>query len=160
MCVVCWGYTTHVERGKKENFCMCDRFSADGFRTRAVRVIRRRVLGVRAAKGKNRERERERGNVQVIPGRGKRVCVCRCALCVRRAGTRGPFHAPPQLKPRYEVKSGKEGVRVPERDAETQCVRGGKRNITGITKRSNWSAQGALHPCDRRQVMWTRCCCM
>ena len=52
MCVVCWGYTTHVERGKKEKFCMCDRFSADGFRTRAVRVIRRRVLGVRATKEK------------------------------------------------------------------------------------------------------------
>ena len=39
---------------------MCDRFSADGFRTRAARVIRRRVLGVRVAKGKNRGRERER----------------------------------------------------------------------------------------------------
>ena len=74
MCVVCWGYTTHVERGKKEKFCMCNRFSADGFRTRAARVIRRRVLGVRVAKGKTGE---ERGNVQVIPGRGKSgVCVC------------------------------------------------------------------------------------
>ena len=41
-------------------------------------------------------------------GAGKTGCVCRCALCVRRAGTRGPFHAPTQLKPRYEVKSGKE----------------------------------------------------
>ena len=102
---------------------MCDRFSADGFRTRAARVIRRRVLGFggqREKPGQVRE-----GDIQVVPGRGKRcVCVCRCALCVRRAGTRGPFHAPPQLKPRYEVKSGKEGVRVLERDAETQCVRG------------------------------------
>ena len=50
--------------------------------------------------------------------------MCRCALCVRRAGTRGPFHAPPQLKPRYEVKSGKNGVRVPERDAKALCVDG------------------------------------
>ena len=45
MCVVCWGYTTHVEARKTEKFCMCDRVSADGFRTRAARVIRRRVLG-------------------------------------------------------------------------------------------------------------------
>ena len=83
---------------------MCDRFSADGFRTRAARVIRRRVLGVRVAKGKDRGRERERPGDSWAREKG---CVCRCALCVRRAGTRGPFHAPPQLKPRYEVKSGK-----------------------------------------------------
>ena len=116
MCVVCWGYTTHVERGKKEKFCMCDRFSADGFRTRAARVIRRRVLGVRAAKGETERRRAGR------PGdsrtHGKTVCGCRCALCVQMAGTRGSFHAPPQLKPRYEVKSGKkrrEGVRAGHR---------------------------------------------
>ena len=84
--------------------CVCDRFSADGFRTRAVRVIWRRELGFGRPKGKT---EKERGNVQVVPGHGGTVCVCRCALCFRRAGTRGPFHAPPQLKPRYEVKSGK-----------------------------------------------------
>ena len=52
MCVVCRGYKTHAEERGKGNFCMCDRFSADGFRTRAARVIRRRVLGVRVAKWK------------------------------------------------------------------------------------------------------------
>ena len=62
---------------------MCDRFSADGFRTRAVRVIRRRVLGVRVAKGK--KTGKERGNVQVIPGRGKTVCVC-VGVCSVSAG--------------------------------------------------------------------------
>ena len=61
---------------------MSDRFSADGFRTRAARVIRRRVLGVRVAKGKTGKGGKgERGKVgerfvQVIPGRGKAVCVC------------------------------------------------------------------------------------
>ena len=52
MCVVCRWYKTHEEERGKGNFCMCDRVSADGFRTCAVRVIRRRVLGVRVAKGK------------------------------------------------------------------------------------------------------------
>ena len=56
---------------------MCDRFSADGFRTRAARVIRRRELGFGRPKGKNRERERERERER--PGdswaREKR-CVC------------------------------------------------------------------------------------
>ena len=52
MCVVSRGYATHEEERGKGNFCVCDRFSADGFRTRAARVIRRRVLGVRATKGK------------------------------------------------------------------------------------------------------------
>ena len=67
------GYATHVEEGEKEKFCMCYRFSADGFRTRAVRVIRRRVLGVRTTKGENRGRERERpGEFWAL---GKR-CVC------------------------------------------------------------------------------------
>ena len=51
MCVVCRGYKTHEEERGKENFCTCDRFSADGFRTRATRVIRWLVLGVRATKG-------------------------------------------------------------------------------------------------------------
>ena len=85
-------------------------------------------MGFGWPKGKTGE---ERGDVQVIAGRGKAVCVCRCALCVRRAGTRGPFHAPPQLKPRYEVKSGKEGVRVIERDAEAQCVCGATKEHDG-----------------------------
>ena len=47
---------------------MCDRFSVDGFRTRAALVIRRRVLGVRVAKGKNRGRERERPGDVNSPG--------------------------------------------------------------------------------------------
>ena len=65
MCVVCRGYKTHEEEREKGNFCMCDRFSADGFRTRAARVIRWRVLGVRVAKGK-KTKEGVR-DVQVIP---------------------------------------------------------------------------------------------
>ena len=52
MCVVWRGYATHEEKRGKENFCICDRFSADGFGTRASTVIRRRVLWVRATKGK------------------------------------------------------------------------------------------------------------
>ena len=138
---------------------MCDRVSADGFRTRAVRVIRRRVLGFGGQRGKT---GKERGSVQVIPGRGKTVCVCKCALCIRRAGTRGPFHAPPQLKPRYEVKSGKEGVRVLERDAVAQCVCGTTKKKTRLGSQNGVIElyQGVLHPCDRRKVMGTRCCCM
>ena len=73
MCVVCWGYTTHVERGKTEKFCMCDRFSADGFRTRAVLVIRRRVFGFGRPKGKTgKERRGRPGDSWAL---GKR-CVC------------------------------------------------------------------------------------
>ena len=73
MCIVCWGYTTHVEREEKEKYCMCDRFSAYGFRTRAARVIRRRVLGFG---GQRENRGKGRENVQVIPGRwGNGVCV-------------------------------------------------------------------------------------
>ena len=59
---------------------MCDRFSADGFRTRAVRVIRWRVLGFGRPKGKTGE---ERRNVQVIPGRWEN------GVCSVSAG-RGP----------------------------------------------------------------------
>ena len=52
---------------------MCDRFSADGFRTRAARVIRRRVLGFGGQREKPGKRE---GDVQVVPGRGENsVCV-------------------------------------------------------------------------------------
>ena len=52
---------------------MCDRVSADGFRTRAARVIRRRVLGFG---GQRENRDKGRENVQVIPGRWEKVCVC------------------------------------------------------------------------------------
>ena len=73
MCVVCRGYKTHEEKREKGNFCMCDRFMADGFRTRAARVIRRRVLGVRATKGKTgKERRGRPGGSWAL---GKR-CVC------------------------------------------------------------------------------------
>ena len=69
----------------------------------------------------------------MIPGRWENVvCVCRCALCVRRVGTRGPFHAPPQLKPRYEVKSGKKGERVHERDTNARCVSKGEGEKRGL----------------------------
>ena len=74
MCVVCRGYKTHEEERGKGNFCMCDRFSADGFRTRAARVIRWRVLGVRVAKGKT-ERMRA-GRPGDSRTRGETVCVC------------------------------------------------------------------------------------
>ena len=73
MCVVCRGYKTHEGEQGKWDFCMCDRFSADGFRTRAARVIRRRVLGFGGQREKPRKRERD---VQVIPGRWENgVCV-------------------------------------------------------------------------------------
>ena len=35
MCVVCRECATHEEEREKGNFCTLDRFSADGFRTRA-----------------------------------------------------------------------------------------------------------------------------
>ena len=66
MCVVCRGYKTHEEERVKGNFCACNRFSADGFRTRATRVIRWRVLGFGRPTGKPKEGERD---VQVMPGR-------------------------------------------------------------------------------------------
>ena len=73
MCVVRRGYATQEEEREKENFCMCDRFSADGFRTRAARVIRRRVLWFGRPKGKP---GKGKGVVQVIPGRWEKgVCV-------------------------------------------------------------------------------------
>ena len=85
MCVVCRGYKTHEEEREKGNFCTCDRFSADGFRTRATRVIRWRVLGVRTTKGETERRGTSRpGDSQT---QVKSVCVCMCALCVQRAGT-------------------------------------------------------------------------
>ena len=66
-------HATHAEEREKENFCMCDRFSADGFRTRAARVIRRRVLGFGGQRENPGKRE---GDVQVIPGRWENgVCV-------------------------------------------------------------------------------------
>ena len=43
-------------RTGKWNFYTLDRFSADGFRTRATRVILWRVLGVRAAKGETEKK--------------------------------------------------------------------------------------------------------
>ena len=55
-CEVCCWYKTHEEQRRKGNFCMCDRFSADGFLTRATRVIRWQVLGVLATKVENRKR--------------------------------------------------------------------------------------------------------
>ena len=89
MCVVCRGYKTHEAELEKRDFCTSDRFSADGFRTRAARVIRWRVLGVRAAKGETEGRRAGRPGDSMT--REKKVCVCRCALRVQRAGTRGPF---------------------------------------------------------------------
>ena len=92
LCVVCRWYATHEEERGKENLCVCDRFSADGFRTRAVRVIWRRELGFGRPKGKNREREMER------PGgswaRGKRyVCVGVRSVSAGR-GPEGSFTLP------------------------------------------------------------------
>ena len=76
MCVVCRGYATHVEEREKGNFCMCDKFSADGFRTRATRVIRWWVLGVRATNGENRESGIGRpGDSRTREKRGVRVGV-------------------------------------------------------------------------------------
>ena len=73
MCVVCRVYATRVEVREKEKFCVCDRFSADGFRTRAVRVTRRRVLGF---VGQREKPEKSEGDVQVVPGRwGNGACV-------------------------------------------------------------------------------------
>ena len=72
---------------------MCDRFSADGFRTRATMVIRWRVLGVRATKGKTGKwRERRPGDSRTLGKRG--VCVWVCTLCPQGGDPRAvsPFH--------------------------------------------------------------------
>ena len=74
---------------------MCDRFSADGFRTRAVRVIRRRVLGVRVAKWKTGK------GGEVRPGdswaREKR-CVCADVRSVSTGRVpEGRFSSDPKL---------------------------------------------------------------
>ena len=91
MCVVCRGYATHAEERGKEKFCMCDRFSADGFRTRAVRVIRRRVLGFGGQREKPGKREVD---VQAIPGRwGNGVCVGVRSVSAGR-GPEGRFTLP------------------------------------------------------------------
>ena len=74
MCVVCRGYKTHEEEREKGNFCMCDRFSADGFRTSAARVIRRQVLGVRATKGKTGKEGKGRPGDSWALGK-RRLCV-------------------------------------------------------------------------------------
>ena len=74
MCVVCRGNKTHTEELETRYFCTLDRFSADGERTRAVRVIRQRVLGVRAAKV---ETEIGRtGRPGELRTHTKTVCVC------------------------------------------------------------------------------------
>ena len=162
MCVVCRGYKTHEEEREKGYFCTSDRFSADGARTRATRAIRWRVLVVLAAKV---ETERRRaGRPGDFRTHGKTVCVCGCAQCVgvpcvfRRAGSRWPFHAPPQLKPRDEVKSGNqrhEGLRMTGRKG-TVCGLG----LLGVTNRGNLLYEVALPPCDRqRRRGGTRCCC-
>ena len=82
-------------------------------------------MGFGRPKGTPGKGERD---VQVIPGRWENGCVCICALCASRAGTRGPFHAPPQLKPRYEVKSGKkrqEGSRTGHQCAVCELLKKG-----------------------------------
>ena len=84
MCVVCRGYKTHEEELEKGDFCTPDRFSTDGARTRATRVIRWRVLVVRAAKVETERRRAGRPGDSRM--HGKTVCVCRCALCVPEGG--------------------------------------------------------------------------
>ena len=64
---------------------------------------------------------------------GKAGCVCVGSLVFLGTGTRGPFHAPPQLEPRVRGEERKEGVRVLERDAEAQCVDGEARDRNGST---------------------------
>ena len=88
------------------------------------------------------------------------MCVgVRCVF--RRAGTRGPFYAPPQLKPRDEVKSGnerREGLRVTGHKG-TVCENG----LLGVTKRGILLYEVSLHPCDRQKERWGHgvvVCCM
>ena len=92
MCVVCQWYKTREEERGKENFCTCGRVSADGFRTRAARVIRRRVLGVRATKGKTGKGGTGRpGDSWALGKRG--VCVAVRSVSAGR-GPEGRFTLP------------------------------------------------------------------
>ena len=50
MYVLCRGFKMHVEEREKGDVCTYDWVLADGFRTHTTRVIRWRVLGVRATK--------------------------------------------------------------------------------------------------------------
>ena len=62
-------------------------------------------MGFGQPKGKPREGVRD---VQVIPGRMGKRCEYVGVRCVSKGrGPEGRFKAPPQLKPRYEVKSVK-----------------------------------------------------
>ena len=55
VCVRCVGGTQHTQKkGERRTFVCVIGFSADGFRTRAVRVIRWRELGFGRPKGKSR----------------------------------------------------------------------------------------------------------
>ena len=92
MCVVCRGYKTHEEERGKGNFCTCARFSADGFPTRATRVIRWRVLGVRVTKGKTAKEGTGRpGDSRTQGKRG--VCVGVPSVSAGR-GPEGRFTLP------------------------------------------------------------------
>ena len=89
-------------------------------------------------------------DVQVISGRMGKRCVCVGVPCVfRMAGPRGSLHAPPQLKPRDEVKSGNErheGLGMTGHKG-TVCGLG----LLGVTNRGNLLYEVALHPCDRER---------
>ena len=99
-------------------------------------------MGFVRPKGEPKEGERD---VQVISGRMGKRCVCVGVPCVfRMAGPRGSLHAPPQLKPRDEVKSGNErhdGLRMTGHKG-TVC---GNR-LLGVTKRGNLTVLGCLTP--------------
>ena len=77
-------------------------------------------------------------DVQENSGRMGKLCVCVCVgvRCVfLRAGTRRPFHAPPQLKPMDEVKSGNE---------RCECLRMTGHNGTVCGNRLLWITNVAI----------------
>ena len=59
------------------------------------------------------------------------MCLCVGVRSVS-AGTRWPFHAPPQLKPRYEVKSGKKRQEGSRTGHKARCVNARQEQNEGV----------------------------
>ena len=116
MCVICRWNKTYKEKRETKSFCTHDWFSADCARTHAARVIRRRLLVVRAHKA-----ETERGGAESTGELGhmeKTVCVGVCAVCNEGRGTEGRFsvHVPLLTSFRVtEMQKGKDNTRIKPR---------------------------------------------
>ena len=91
VCVCVWkvrGNKTHEEEGEMGCFCTLDRFSPDGARTRAARVIR--GAGLWSSGGQRGNRNKGVRRPGEFRTQGETVCVCSCVLSVTKCGDLGP----------------------------------------------------------------------